>query len=79
MSHLKREVDEQKRRMEIGEQFEGHIGKLRKELDAKKREQESKDEKEKALDPVQKAREQQLVSKIIDIFHEREITFFDCF
>jgi hypothetical protein len=55
MSHLKREVDEQKRRMEIGEQFEGHIGKLRKELDAKKREQEGKDAKEKALDPVQKA------------------------
>ena len=28
---------------------------------------------------MQKARQQQLVSKIIDIFHEREITFFDCF
>lgn len=78
MAHLKREVDEQKRRLERGEQFEGEMGKIRKDLEAKKKEQEIKD-KEKQSDPVQKAREQQLVTKIIDIFHEREITFFDCF
>lgn len=58
MTHLKREVDEQKRRMEIGEQFEGQVGKLRKEMEARKREQESKDKENKMLDPVQKAREQ---------------------
>lgn len=31
------------------------------------------------MDPLQKAREQQLVNKIIEIFIEREVTFFDCF
>jgi hypothetical protein len=56
MSHMKREVDEQKRRLERGEQFEGEVGKIKKELDAKKKEQEAKD-KENMSDPVQKARE----------------------
>jgi len=38
ISHLKREVDEQKRRLERGNQFEGEMGKIRKELDTKKKE-----------------------------------------
>jgi|LauGreDrversion4_2_1035121.scaffolds.fasta_scaffold194262_1 hypothetical protein len=38
MAHLKREVDEQKRRLERGEQFEGEMGKIRKDLEAKKKE-----------------------------------------
>ena len=57
IAHLKREVDEQRRRREIGEQFEGEIGKIRKELEAKKKEQESADKKNNVQDPVQKARE----------------------
>lgn len=50
---------------------------FRKEMDKRRQEQE------RAVglrqDGTQKAREQQLINKIIEIFVEREISFFDCF
>lgn len=44
-----------------------------------RREKEQQEKEAKLVNPMQKAREQALVSKIIDIFCEREVTFFDCF
>ena len=51
--------------------------KLRKELE--RREKEQREKEARLVDPMQKAREGQLVGKIIEIFVEREITFYDCF
>ena len=51
--------------------------KFRRELD--KREKEQIAMQESKMDPLQRAREQQLINKIIEIFVEREVTFFDCF
>lgn len=48
--------------------------KFRKELEKREKEQEFKH-----MDPIQRAREQQLITKITELFVEREITFFDCF
>lgn len=59
------------------EQFDDEMSKLRKELE--RREKEQKEKEARTIDPMQKAREEQLVSKIIEIFVEREITFYDCF
>lgn len=44
-----------------------------------RRQKETKDKEARQMDPMQKAREQQLISKITEIFIEREVTFFDCF
>ena len=50
---------------------------MRKEVE--RRDKEQKDKDARGVDPMQKAREEQLVSKIIEIFVEREVTFYDCF
>jgi Ca2+-binding EF-hand superfamily protein len=57
--------------------FDDEVAKLNKELERKNKEQREKEAR--MVDPMQKAREEQLVNKIIEIFIEREITFYDCF
>ena len=77
IKHLRKEEDDKRRKQEQTEQFDDEMSKMRKELERREREQKQKEAR--LQDPMQKAREQALVSKIIDIFCEREITFFDCF
>jgi hypothetical protein len=59
------------------EQFDDEMTKLRRQLEARDREQREKEAR--MADPLQKAREQQLIAKIVDKFIEREVSFFDCF
>lgn len=75
--HLRKESDDKRRKLEQAEQFDDEMAKMRQEIE--RREKEQREKEARFLDPIQKAREQALVSKIVDIFCEREITFFDCF
>jgi hypothetical protein len=77
MKHLRKEEDDKRRKMEQADQFDDEVAKMRREIE--RREKEAQLKAQRMMDPMQKAREQALVSKIIDIFCEREITFFDCF
>lgn len=58
-------------------QFDDEMTRFKRELE--RREKEQRERMLKNVDPMQKAREEQLVNKIIEIFVEREITFYDCF
>lgn len=50
---------------------------LRREFDKKERDRIAREKRE--LDPQRQKRESQLVSKITDIFRQREISFYDAF